>query len=75
MIIFSRRGYAYAANWRKRNEGTSRSYFYTKTYKRPADVPSDDEPEMDQEAENWQGQRIERRPLSADERDIYLGMH
>ena len=71
---FRRRGYVYAANWRRRNEGNSRSYFYTKTYNRPIDVPSDEEPEWDAETEFWQGQRIERRPLAADEKNIYLGM-
>ena len=73
-FIPRRRGYAYAANWRTRNEGNSRSYFYTKTYNRPDDVPSDEEPEFDNETEHWQGRRIERRVLTADERNIYLGM-
>ena len=69
-----RRGYIYAANWRNRNEGNSKSYFYTKTYNRPLDVPSDDEPEYEADMDLWHGQRIERRPLAADEKDFYLGM-
>ena len=72
-IFYSRRGYIYAANWRQRNEGTAPSFFYTKTYNRPLDVPSDDEPEYDEELEFWQGRRIERLPLSADQRHLYLG--
>ena len=73
IINYSRRGYIYAANWRHRNEGNSKSYFYTKTYNRPEDVPSDEEPEYQEDLEEWQGQRVERRPLAADEKDLYLG--
>ena len=72
--LFSLRGYRYASGWRRRDEGSSKSYFYTKTWNRPDDVPSDEEPEPQQDLDLWQGQKVERRPLAADEKQIYLGM-
>ena len=74
VFYFSRRVYSYAVNWRENGEGQSKSYFYTKTYDRPLDVPSDEEPELEADLEYWQGQRVERAPVADHERSVYLGL-
>ena len=37
------------------------------------DVPSDEEPELEADLEYWQGRRVERAPLEAHEKPVYLG--
>ena len=65
----------YAITWRQNGEGqSSHSYLYTKTFKRPIDVPSDEEPIDEPDIEQWQGFRVDRKPLPANERENYLGM-
>ena len=46
----------------------------TKTFNRPDDVPSDDEPEFEPDLDQWQGQRVQREILPADRRQLYLGI-
>ena len=74
-LLFSYRPYLYAVTWRHNGEGqSSNSYLYTKTFKRPIDVPSDEEPIDEPGIDQWQGFRVIRKPLPAHERDDFLGM-
>ena len=70
---FSYRTYIRAIDWRNGNEGRADSFLFTKTYRRPLDVPSDEEPEMEPGLEQWQGQRVTRRAVRDEEWSTYLG--
>ena len=71
---FSYRTYVRAIDWRNGNEGRADSFLFTKTYNRPLDVPSDEEPEMEPGLEQWQGHRVTRRQIRDEEWSTYLGM-
>ena len=72
-LEISYRTYIRAIDWRNGNEGRADSFLFTKTYRRPLDVPSDEEPEMEPGMEQWQGQRVTRRAVRDEEWSIYLG--
>ena len=67
------RTYRRAIDWRNGNEGKADSFLFTKTFNRPLDVPSDEEPEPEANLEQWQGLRVTRRALRNEEWSQYLG--